>query len=90
MLMKLVTAFNALSSQAWAFALVILGMATFWMACKCAQSDIRAALMTSGTGMIGGGIAMFQHSSGKPAETEPAPTSAPTAAPSTPAQPPAA
>lgn len=59
--MGLVNGLNAISSQVWAVVLVLLGIATFGMACLCGPADVRAALMNSGTGMIGGGIAMFQH-----------------------------
>ncbi len=59
--MLLVRALNAVSSQVWAVVLILLGMGTFGMACVCHPADVRAALMSSGTGMIGGGIAMFQH-----------------------------
>ncbi len=59
--MGLVNGLNAISSQVWAVVLILLGIATFWMACMCGPADVRAALMSSGTGMIGGGIAMFQH-----------------------------
>ena len=58
--MNLVNGLNAVSSQVWAVVLILLGIATFGMACLC-PADVRAALMSSGTGMIGGGIAMFQH-----------------------------
>ena len=58
--MSLVNELNAISSQVWAVVLILLGIATFGMACLC-PADVRAALMSSGTGMIGGGIAMFQH-----------------------------
>ena len=60
-MMNLVKALNAISSQIWAVVLILLGMGTFAMACGCHVADIRAAFMSSGTGMIGGGIAMFQH-----------------------------
>ena len=59
--MRLVNGLNAISSQVWAVALILLGMTAFGMACACNAPDVRAALMSSGTGMIGGGIAMFQH-----------------------------
>lgn len=59
--MDVVSALNAVSSQIWAVVLVVLGIGTFGMACTCHAADVRAALMSSGTGMIGGGIAMFQH-----------------------------
>lgn len=59
--MRLVDSLNSISSQVWAVALILLGMAAFWMACICSTSDVRTALMSSGTGMIGGGIAMLQH-----------------------------
>jgi predicted phage tail protein len=59
--MGLVNDLNAISSQVWAVVLIMLGIATFGMACMCNAADVRAALMSSGTGMIGGGIAMFQH-----------------------------
>ena len=59
--MRLVNALNAISSQIWAVVLILLGIGTFAMACRCDAADVRAALMSSGTGMIGGGIAMFQH-----------------------------
>ena len=66
--MGLVNDLNAISSQIWAVVLILLGMAAFGMACGCASSDIRAALISSGTGMIGGGIAMFQHQPREPQE----------------------
>ena len=66
--MKLINALNAVSSQVWAVVLILLGMAMFGMACGCHASDVRAALMSSGTGMIGGGIAMFQHQPKTPTE----------------------
>ena len=59
--MNLVKGLNAISSQVWAVVLIVLGIAAFGMACLCRPADVRAALMSSGTGMIGGGIAMFQH-----------------------------
>lgn len=59
--MEFVNALNAVSSQVWAVILILLGIGTFGMACACHASDVRTALMSSGTGMIGGGIAMFQH-----------------------------
>jgi hypothetical protein len=59
--MSLVSGLNAISSQVWAVVLILLGIGTFGMACLCCSTDVRAALMSSGTGMIGGGIAMFQH-----------------------------
>jgi hypothetical protein len=59
--MDFVNALNEVSSQVWAVILILLGMGTFGMACVCHAPDVRAALMSSGTGMIGGGIAMFQH-----------------------------
>lgn len=60
-MMRLVNDLNAISSQVWAVVLILLGIATFGMACLCGPADVRVALMSSGTGMIGGGIAMFQH-----------------------------
>lgn len=59
--MKFVDALNAISSQIWAVVLILLGMGAFAMACSCHAADVRATLMSAGTGMIGGGIAMFQH-----------------------------
>ncbi len=59
--MRWVNALNAISSQVWAVVLILLGICAFGMACGCRAADVRAALMSSGTGMIGGGIAMFQH-----------------------------
>ena len=59
--MGLVNGLNAISSQVWAVILILLGIATFGMACLGGPADVRAAMMSSGTGMIGGGIAMFQH-----------------------------
>ncbi|HET9101049.1 MAG TPA: hypothetical protein VFN62_11705 [Acidobacteriaceae bacterium] len=59
--MGLVNGLNNISSQVWAVVLILLGIAAFGMACLCDPADVRAALMSSGTGMIGGGIAMFQH-----------------------------
>ena len=69
--MKLVSALNAVSSQVWAVVLILLGIGTFGMACVCGAADVRAALMSSGTGMIGGGIAMFQHQPKVETETTP-------------------
>lgn len=68
--MKFIDALNRISSQVWAVVLILLGMGTFGMACVCHASDVRAALMSSGTGMIGGGIAMFQHQPKAPTETD--------------------
>lgn len=59
--MGLVNGLNTISSQVWAVVLIVLGLGAFGMACGCDAADVRAALMSSGTGMIGGGIAMFQH-----------------------------
>ena len=59
--MGLVNELNAISSQVWAVVLILLGIAAFGIACFCSPAYVRAALMSSGTGMIGGGIAMFQH-----------------------------
>jgi len=59
--MGLVNDLNAISSQVWAVVLILLGIATFGMAFVCRPADVRAGLMSSGTGMIGGGIAMLQH-----------------------------
>lgn len=59
--MDFVTGLNAISSQVWAGVLILLGLAAFALACFCSPADVRAALVSSGTGMIGGGIAMFQH-----------------------------
>lgn len=59
--MDFVNGLNAISSQVWAVVLILLGLAAFALACFCNPTDVRAALMSSGTGMIGGGIAMFQH-----------------------------
>ena len=69
--MEFVNALNAVSSQVWAVILILLGMGTFGMACVCHAADVRAALMSAGTGMIGGGIAMFQHQPRTPIETQP-------------------
>ncbi len=69
--MKLVHSLNSVNSQVWAVVLILLGMGTFGMACACGEADIRAALMSSGTGMIGGGIAMFQHQPKTETETTP-------------------
>lgn len=72
--MGLVNGLNSISSQVWAVVLILLGIAAFAMACKCSASDVRTALMSSGTGMIGGGIAMFQHEAKDlPTENETAP-----------------
>lgn len=59
--MTFVDSLNAVSSQVWAVILILLGLGAFAMACVCHEADVRTALMSSGTGMIGGGIAMFQH-----------------------------
>lgn len=69
--MDFVNALNAVSSQVWAVILILLGMGTFGMACVCHAPDVRTALMSAGTGMIGGGIAMFQHQSKTQTETTP-------------------
>lgn len=67
--MKIVDALNGICSQVWAAVLILFGMGTFGMACVCHAPDVRAALMSSGTGMIGGGIAMFQHQPKEKADT---------------------
>lgn len=59
--MNFVKALNEISSQCWAVVLILLGMGTFAMSFACREADIRSALVSSATGMIGGGIAMFQH-----------------------------
>ena len=59
--MKMVSTLNAVSSQVWAVVLILLGLGAFGMACGCGAADVRTALMSAGTGMIGGGMAMFQH-----------------------------
>lgn len=59
--MDFINSLNAIGSQVWAAVLIVLGLAAFGLACVCKPADVRAALMSSGTGMIGGGIAMFQH-----------------------------
>ncbi len=68
--MKLVLALNAVSSQVWAVILILLGIGTFWLACHCSEHDARTELMSTGTGMVGGGIAMFQHQSKEPQPPE--------------------
>ncbi len=57
--MGLVNGLNTINSQVWAVVLILLGMGAFGMACACNAADVRAVLMSSGTGMIGGGIAML-------------------------------
>lgn len=52
---------NNASSQIWSAFLILCGLGAFGIACVCHPADVRSALMSSGTGMIGGGIAMFQH-----------------------------
>ncbi|MHB1937435.1 MAG: hypothetical protein ACYCOR_12730 [Acidobacteriaceae bacterium] len=59
--MNLVNGLNEISSQIWAVVLIVLGISVFGVACVCRPADVRAALISSGTGMIGAGIAMFQH-----------------------------
>lgn len=59
--MKFALALNAVNSQVWAVVLILLGIAVFGIACACHAADVRTAMMSSATGMIGGGIAMFQH-----------------------------
>jgi hypothetical protein len=66
--MNIVDALNAVSSQVWAVVLVVLGIGTFALTSVCHAGDVRAALMSSATGMIGGGIAMFQHQPSKEAD----------------------
>lgn len=60
-MMRFVSALNTVSSQVWAVVLIVLGLVAFSIACVCKPADVRSALMSAGTGMIGGGIAMFQH-----------------------------
>lgn len=52
---------NGASSQVWAAFLVLGGLAAFGIACVCHVADVRSAILSAGTGLIGGGIAMFQH-----------------------------
>lgn len=59
--MKIVSALNAVSSQVWAVVLIVLGVSVFIVARMCDVAEVRSAMLSSGTGMIGGGIAMFQH-----------------------------
>jgi hypothetical protein len=59
--MWLVKVINALSSQGWAFVLIVFGLSSFAMACFCHPQDVRSTLMNTGTGMVAAGIAMFQH-----------------------------
>jgi hypothetical protein len=59
--MNLVKALNAISSQVWAVALILIGVGCFGIACICRASDVRSALVEAAIGMIGGAIAMFQH-----------------------------
>jgi len=60
---------NKASSQIWSAFLILSGLGAFGIACVCHPADVRAALMSSGTGMIGGGIAMFQHQTKDAQET---------------------
>jgi hypothetical protein len=59
--MNAVDGMNQISSQIWAVVLILLGLGAFGIACACGAHEIQAALVSSGTGMIGGGIAMLQH-----------------------------
>lgn len=59
--MRMVAALNAVSSQVWAAVLILLGMGTFALARIGHGGDVQSALVSAATGMIGGGIAMFQH-----------------------------
>jgi len=59
--MSLVSGLNGISSQVWAVVLILLGIGVFGIACGCHIENVQAALLSSGTGMIGAGIAMFQH-----------------------------
>ena len=43
---------NKASSQIWSAFLILCGLAAFGIACVCHPADVRAALMSSGTGMI--------------------------------------
>ena len=61
-----VTNINALSSQVWAAFLVIAGTALFGVACLCHTQDVRAAIISAGTMLMGGGVGMFQHKASPP------------------------
>lgn len=68
--MNFVKAINEISSQLWAAALLVLGVAAFGLAAVCHPQDVRAALMSSATGMVAAGIAMFQHQPKSAADTK--------------------
>lgn len=59
--MSKISSLNEVNSQVWAVVLILLGIGCFGIACFCRQGGVEAALVSSATGMIGGGIAMFQH-----------------------------
>jgi urease alpha subunit len=58
---NVIKAFNSASSQVWAATLLFGGVGVFVIACFCRPQDARAALLSAGTTMVGGGIGMFQH-----------------------------
>lgn len=61
--MWLAKVLNSLSSQAWAFTLVLLGIAGFGISCVCHVQDVRTTVMNASTGLVAAGVAMFQHQS---------------------------
>ena len=73
-LIDVIKAFNSMSSQVWAFVLILLGLVGMVAACLCHESTLAVtALLTTGGNMVVGGIALFQHQSGadKPGTTPP-------------------
>jgi len=68
MLLKLVTAINALNSQAWAAFMVVSGVATIVV---CHRNGIEIGI---GSGIIGAGVNMFTASVKSAQPTVPEPT----------------
>lgn len=52
---------NRVASQVWAVVLIVFGLSGFLIACLTHITVVQSALISSSTGMIGGGIAMLQH-----------------------------
>lgn len=58
--MNFVKALNAISSQLWAIVLVMIGVGTFIVATHVSAADARTAIISAGTGIVGGALVMFR------------------------------
>ena len=58
MLLKVITAINAMTPQTTALVLIVFGVLAFWSAKFFPMQDIREAILSAGTGLIAGGIMM--------------------------------